>query len=657
MRAQRSIQAEQSAKKQPPLIRRASRQTASRESSVASQRGVSASAPRTHRSHVAPPVKLEPIKVNDGVVSLWGYGVRIAVEKGHLVLADGAGTQRRAGRFARATCGIKRVVVHGSAFFITGDAIIFLSDIGAAFLNLGYDGEILAHWTPAGHDDARLRRAQALAPWTDTGMTLTKYLLREKILGQAHVIERYIPHVTEALAVIRGCLPALDETNDPHAIRKVEADAAAAYWSAWETIPVQFARKDAARVPEHWTRFGARVSPVTGRPQGAANPANALLNYLYAILEAETRTACIAAGLDPGLGLFHTDTVRRDSLVLDLMEPVRPTVDAWLLDTLAHRTWAWDDFGEVRSGVCRVLPPLTHALAETALAWYRPVGLYVEHVAKTLFTSADAVILPSGFPRRQPPASQTRDWEHYPTRLTRTNSRVSRQALHPNKAPRRDPSMPKLPNACRGCGVVLDDAERMYCDDCLRDVDAERKRRFIAAGTAKIEALKAAGTDPRGTPAVRQRISALHRARAEWEARHGSADSVDTGFFTDIIRPKLQDVGPAAVARATGMSAEHCWKVLNRGLIPHPMHWTALAALVGVDWQPAPVAYPPESDPERYRRVILPRLQGVILRDIAAITGTSLNACMHIRKGRTIPHPDLWPALAALAGVPWPSEQ
>jgi hypothetical protein len=35
--------------------------------------------------------------------------------------------------------------------------------------------------------------------------------------------------------------------------------------------------------------FGARVSPLTGSPRLAVNPPNAVLNYLYAILESEAR--------------------------------------------------------------------------------------------------------------------------------------------------------------------------------------------------------------------------------------------------------------------------------------------------------------------------------------------------------------------------------
>ena len=40
------------------------------------------------------------------------------------------------------------------------------------------------------------------------------------------------------------------------------------------------------------------------------NPANAMLNYLYAVLESEARLAIAALGLDPGLGFWHVDAQR-----------------------------------------------------------------------------------------------------------------------------------------------------------------------------------------------------------------------------------------------------------------------------------------------------------------------------------------------------------
>jgi len=89
---------------------------------------------------------------------------------------------------------------------------------------------------------------------------------------------------------------------------------------------------DVARVPDHWRNFGSCISPLTGSPRLAANPPNAILNYLYALLEAEARGAASAMGLDASLGVLHSDTPHRDSLALDLLEPARAQVDSYVID-------------------------------------------------------------------------------------------------------------------------------------------------------------------------------------------------------------------------------------------------------------------------------------------------------------------------------------
>jgi CRISPR/Cas system-associated endonuclease Cas1 len=106
-------------------------------------------------------------------------------------------------------------------------------------------------------------------------------------------------------------------------VLSIEASAALAYWSAWSNLEIQYPRIDLRRVPDHWQTFGARVSPLTGSPRLAVNPPNAILNYLYAILESEARLAAAELGLDPGLGVLHRDTPNRDSLGCDLVEPIR----------------------------------------------------------------------------------------------------------------------------------------------------------------------------------------------------------------------------------------------------------------------------------------------------------------------------------------------
>ena len=92
-----------------------------------------------------------------------------------------------------------------------------------------------------------------------------------------------------------------------------EAAAARAYWDAWRPLLVRFPCRDDDRVPGHWRTFGTRTSPLTGSPRLAANPANAILNYLYALVEAETRIALLTVGLDPALGVHRGEVVLEDA--------------------------------------------------------------------------------------------------------------------------------------------------------------------------------------------------------------------------------------------------------------------------------------------------------------------------------------------------------
>ena len=65
-----------------------------------------------------------------------------------------------------------------------------------------------------------------------------------------------------------------------------------------------------------------------------ADGPNALLNYGYAVLRGATARAIVAAGLHPGLGIFHRHPQNAMPLADDLMEPFRPLVDIEVLGLL-----------------------------------------------------------------------------------------------------------------------------------------------------------------------------------------------------------------------------------------------------------------------------------------------------------------------------------
>ena len=56
-------------------------------------------------------------------------------------------------------------------------------------------------------------------------------------------------------------------------------------------------------------------------------PANGSLNYGYTIVRSAVCRSIVASGLNPGLSVFHSNSVNSYALADDLMEPLRPMVD------------------------------------------------------------------------------------------------------------------------------------------------------------------------------------------------------------------------------------------------------------------------------------------------------------------------------------------
>lgn len=59
---------------------------------------------------------------------------------------------------------------------------------------------------------------------------------------------------------------------------------------------------------------------------------NATLNYLYGMLYSVVEGALFAAGLDPHLGILHSDEYNKPTLAFDLIEIFRPWVDRLLME-------------------------------------------------------------------------------------------------------------------------------------------------------------------------------------------------------------------------------------------------------------------------------------------------------------------------------------
>jgi CRISPR-associated endonuclease Cas1 len=484
-----------------------------------------------------------------GVITLYGYGITVTVDRGHLILKDGIGCDRHEARLPRVGHGLRRLVVIGSDGFVSLAALSWLAIQDAAFVMLDRDGSVLATTGPVRPSDARLRRAQALANTNGTALQISKEMIRRKLSAQEQLARNKL-NDSRAADLIAANQASIDDAQTIESLRLSESRAAHAYWSAWRNVPVIFPKKHLPRVPEHWKQFGARISPITGSPRLSVNPVNSILNYLYSLLESESRLAAAALGLDPGLGLMHVDTDCRDSLALDLLEPVRPLVDAYVLRITREpirREW----FFERRDGNCRLMGSFAVRLAETAPTWGRAVAPIAEWVARELWST---IKKPSRF---QLPA----------TRLTQAHKREAKGVS--TDIPLPEP--PKPPRIWQGCGAPINYG-KSFCSSCgvivARDELIESaKRGRIAAQSPEAQ--------------VRRAETQRQNARAQLAWEKSAQPKVSEETYLNEIQPRLKTVSLRSLMLALNICESYAANIRAGRRRPHPRHWETLAQLSG----------------------------------------------------------------------------
>jgi len=502
------------------------------------------------------------------VVVMDGFGLSLTVSRGHLLVADGMGKHRRERRLPRSDREVRRIVILGHTGHLTLEAIRWCHDLGIAIIHLDTDGTTLLTAGNAGQDDARRRRAQAAAPAGSVGLEIARGLLTAKLEGQAAVAEQSLG--AKALAdTIRAMAEQLRTAPDLSRCRDLEARAGSAYFGGWSsTVTCRFAEREVSKLPDRWAFFSSRRSPLRrggGSPRDAADPINAMLNYGYALAENEACLAALAVGLDPGLGIVHTDIRNRDSLALDLLEPLRPVVEQHVLQLLTHRYFTSRDFHETRQGSCRLLPPLTHELATWTTDYAAAIAPIAEGVAHALASSSPGKIALT-------------------TPLTRANYTAAQQRRDTGRIqprPVTSSAVDSMPT-CRSCGQRLFNKNRQLCTACWPITRAALSEQRSKAGQVALAQARAAGHDPTQTSSARAKRSttlvATKAAEAAWAAAGSRTGITEQQLYEDVL-PMLSSTSLRQIERATGLSNSSCSRIRSGKMTPHPRHWDALARL------------------------------------------------------------------------------
>lgn len=144
------------------------------------------------------------------------------------------------------------------------------------------------------------------------------------------------------------------------------------------------------QVFEHWrSRLPTRLGFTARKRRPAPDPVNALFSLTYSIVFEEAVRQCKAAGLDSQLGFYHRATFGRHSLACDIMEPVRPYCEKWVVHCfvegiLDKRHFSYDK----QSGGCYLRKAgreiyYTHIESQMP-KWQRQLKAHARWVSRTL---------------------------------------------------------------------------------------------------------------------------------------------------------------------------------------------------------------------------------------------------------------------------------
>jgi CRISP-associated protein Cas1 len=339
---------------------------------------------------------------NQPVITVHGYGIQIKLQHGHLVIRDGIGKHHRERKFPQADRSIRRIVVTGPDGFITLDALQYCRDHGISVTTLDPDGDLTALYAPKeGNQDARLIRRQCMAGIEDgspVGIEITRELLTRKVNGHGDVLMKLFGDTSVSARLYHyaeqmQAAETLSELND------LERFAAKAYFETWVgRVAISWDEKSIMRIPANWLAYERRKLSASkaNTHRHATDPVNAMLNYGYGLGYSEARTACIAHGLNPAIGINHGDKLGRDSLALDILEAVRPEIDAFILGLTGvgqePYPFTYRSFHEPHGyppGTVRLVAPLTHVIAEASYAWETTAMTAAQTVVSILNGSAN----------------------------------------------------------------------------------------------------------------------------------------------------------------------------------------------------------------------------------------------------------------------------
>lgn len=211
-------------------------------------------------------------------------------------------------------------------------------------------GYFLARPTGRTKGNVLLRREQyRIADDEDRSARICRNMIFGKVMNEKHVLDRMIrdhadrispEQFQNASGELKDLAEKILSAENRDTIRGLEGTAASIYFSTFDAMIL--------KNKEDFFYHGRNRRPPLDR-------VNCLLSYIYMMLTSMCSSALEAVGLDPYVGVMHTDRAGRVSLSLDLIEEFRPVLaDRFVLTVINNGVLTADDFIEQEDGAIQI---------------------------------------------------------------------------------------------------------------------------------------------------------------------------------------------------------------------------------------------------------------------------------------------------------------
>ena len=217
---------------------------------------------------------------------------------------------------------------------VTTDAIATLVQNGVRFVYCTKQGRLKAYVAPAFACDPRLHLSQVenyLDP--DRRLALARTIVILKIDAQESYLESRFRHSALDGDLYRSTTRILDDLRERacssrsiEELRGLEGSATRTYFACLSSL-----------VKQPFTFTGRSKRP-------PRDPVNAVLSLSYSLSTSLMTSVLYAEGFLPDIGYLHENYARRPALALDLIDPLRPSIDRFVISLFNRGVFREDDF-------------------------------------------------------------------------------------------------------------------------------------------------------------------------------------------------------------------------------------------------------------------------------------------------------------------------